>query len=319
MSEKWIRPLAAAIAVLAASTVAQAGSPTAADRATARQLMLEARNLRYDGDLRGALEKFRAADALMGVPTTGLEVAKTQAELGLLVEALDTCVGVIHHPEERGEPRPFQQAREQAKTLRERLQARIPTLRFVFPAESDSSDVELRVDGVVIPQAARQVPRLVNPGDHEILLVEGTFRQRFVVRVEEGETRDVALVLPQRAQSAADTQAVSPGPNPWVWGGFATAAVGGAVGGVAGLLAWSDRNHLDDACPNRTCPPDEMDRVDRAKTYATVSTYALVVGGIGAAVGVGALLSTRKDPSEADVGVSVSPCSGTSLCVNGTF
>src|SRR5688500_11391499 len=52
--------------------------PSAAQKETARGLMAEARDLRERGDLQGALTRFSAADSLMGVPTTGFEMAVTQ-------------------------------------------------------------------------------------------------------------------------------------------------------------------------------------------------------------------------------------------------
>lgn len=316
MLVKLTRPLVVAFAVFVFSSVAQAGTPTAADRATARQLMLEGRTLRHGKDLEGALEKFRAADALMNVPTTGLELARTQAELGMLVEALDTCARVIRHPATPGEPGPFREAREEAKNLRKELRQRIPFLRFVF-TEGDIDRVELRVDGVAIPKEALRTPRLVNPGRHEVVLTAGAHRQVVPVMVEEGETREVALDLPKSSPLEEPLPPPSDGPNPWVLGGFTTAAVGGAVGTVTGLIAWSERNKLE--CRDSACVGDDKDRLDRAYQYANVSTVGFIVGGIGAAIGVGALLTSGSDKRDADVSVRVVPCTSGTFCLNGIF
>ncbi len=254
----------------------------------------------------------------MRVPTTGLELARTQADLGLFVEALDTCARVIRHPATAGEPGPFRQARAEAKKLRGELRKRTPFLRFVFSTTEGADGVELRVDGVVIPKEAFQTPRLVNPGKHEVALTAGAHHQLIPVVVEEGETREVTLTLPTREpfeQPPPPKEAT----NPWVWGGFTTAAVGGAIGTVAGVLAWSERDKLDSACPDRTCSASEMDGVDRAYRYANVSTYAFIVGGIGAAVGVGALLSSGNDKRDDDVSVRVVRCTSGTFCVNGIF
>jgi len=67
-----------------ASAVA-AAEPSPADKETARGLMAEGRSGRDKGDLKGALKAFAAADSIMHVPTTGVEVARTQAALGQLV------------------------------------------------------------------------------------------------------------------------------------------------------------------------------------------------------------------------------------------
>src|SRR5579884_1405121 len=78
--------------------------PTAADRETARALMDDGRALREKNDLRGALQRFKAADDIMHVPTTALEVARTQIPLGLLVEARDTIARIRLMPAKPGEP-----------------------------------------------------------------------------------------------------------------------------------------------------------------------------------------------------------------------
>ncbi len=319
MLPNWSRTIVVSLVLCAFPAVVQAGGPTAADRATARQLMLDGRNLRYDGNLMGALEKFLAADALMGVPTTGLELAQTQAELGLLVEAQDTCSRVIRHPETRGEPQPFREARRAAMELREQLRQRTPHLRFVFPTPEDSNRVELRVDGVLIPREAHPMPRFVNPGKHQVVVIVGPRRRVIPVTVAEGEGRDVSLVLPESESNESLSPEIGRGPDPWVLGGFTTAAAGTVLGSVAGVLAWSERKKLDDACPDRMCSAQEMERLDRAYGYANVSTYAFIVGGIGAAVGVGALFASKANDPRTDVGVGVTPAGGGALRVTGTF
>src|SRR5262249_27770672 len=58
---------------------AWAAEPSAVDRESARAYMAEGRQKRDAGDLKAALRAFQAADAVMHVPTTGFEVAKTEA------------------------------------------------------------------------------------------------------------------------------------------------------------------------------------------------------------------------------------------------
>src|SRR3954463_8217790 len=86
------RGLALALLVLSGAAQAQ---PSAAQRETARELMDEARRLRERGDLNGALGRFSAADAIMNVPTTTLQVATTQVELGNLIEARESLLRLL--------------------------------------------------------------------------------------------------------------------------------------------------------------------------------------------------------------------------------
>ena len=107
------RPLlrtAVLLALLLGCAVAQA-QPSAAQKETARGLMAEGRELRDKGDLPSALTRFNAADALMGVPTTGFEVAATQAQLGKLVEARETLQRVLAIAVSPDDPEPFPEAR----------------------------------------------------------------------------------------------------------------------------------------------------------------------------------------------------------------
>src|SRR5947199_818929 len=81
--------LACALLVAAASP-ARAQSPQ--DRASARHLMDEGDSWVEKKRLDRALEAYEGADALMHVPTTGIEVAKTLAALGRLVEAREKAL-----------------------------------------------------------------------------------------------------------------------------------------------------------------------------------------------------------------------------------
>src|SRR3954462_3241663 len=67
---------------------------SAADIETARQLYNQGVDMRDKGDLRGALEKLKAAHALGNTPITGVELCKTHAALAQPVEAREVCLGV---------------------------------------------------------------------------------------------------------------------------------------------------------------------------------------------------------------------------------
>ena len=62
------------LAVLGHPTLASAQSE--ADKDTARKLFDEGKTRRDRGDIAGALESFKGADAVMNVPTTKLAVAR---------------------------------------------------------------------------------------------------------------------------------------------------------------------------------------------------------------------------------------------------
>src|SRR5687767_13536494 len=87
---------------------------TAADLESARQLYNQGIGLRDAGDLRGALEKFRAAHALGNTPVTGIELCRTHAAMRQPVEAREICLGVARIPPTAQETQKSQDARSEA-------------------------------------------------------------------------------------------------------------------------------------------------------------------------------------------------------------
>src|SRR5260221_7276029 len=86
--------LALAVTFGSPMALAQSHTPTAQELETARSLYKEGKALRARGDLRGALEKLRAAHALGNTPVTGIELARTYATAGKLVDAREVCLGI---------------------------------------------------------------------------------------------------------------------------------------------------------------------------------------------------------------------------------
>jgi hypothetical protein len=101
-----------------------------ADRAIARARMAEGRARRSANDLQGALESFRAADSLLHFPTTGLEVARAEADLGLLLQASKTLRGFLDIPEPSNDLPQFKKARALAAALLVEIERTIPTMRI---------------------------------------------------------------------------------------------------------------------------------------------------------------------------------------------
>jgi hypothetical protein len=138
-------PKLACVALLVASSLVARVSfaeVTAAEKANARELMDRGDDLVEKKQYREALEAYQAADAIMHVPTTGIEVARAQVALGLLVEARETALEVARSPETPGEPAPFAEARDAARQLATALERRIPTLRGERQADSSADRAE---------------------------------------------------------------------------------------------------------------------------------------------------------------------------------
>jgi hypothetical protein len=297
--------------------------PTATDRETARTLMDEGDRLAAKADYGGALKAYVAADALMGVPTTGFSVARAYELSGQLVEAHDKYLAVARSVPGPADPTPFARAREAAKQRALDIDPRIPSLRVLFTEEEQLVDAEVEVDGVVIPSVTASLPRRANPGRHRIAVRKLQFAA-FVAELQlvEGERRVVEVTLQPAAVAIAPASIAPPASPPdapasqpkvavkaepavalvssryptWGWYGLAGAGVFTAVGSVTGVLALQRVGEASALCDaTRRCPPNAEPSLDASKTFGVVSTVAFGFAAIGAGFAVAALF--LKAPS----------------------
>lgn len=297
---KRARQVTAFLAFSLFSLQAWSGEPSAADRETARTLMATGRAKREAGDLKGALQAFAAADSLMGVPTTGYELAKTQAALGLLVEARDLSLRVARSNPTAGEPGPFAEARHNAETLAAELEDREPSIKVV-PSVTPA-DLTVFVDDAVLPTAAVGVPRKVNPGEHTVRVrVSSGAENKTTVTVAERQNIDVPIDVPNAlASTQLDTTTPSKGPSAGAVlaiAGFSLGAIGLGVGALTGVLSIDKTGTIKQQC-NPQCPASQADALSSARTLATISDVGFIAGGVGVAVGVTGLILLVTHPSK---------------------
>ena len=312
-SLRVLLPASILCAAAAVSVPAFAGEPSAADKETARGLMAEGRADRDKNDLKGALKAFAGADAIMHVPTTGLELARAQAAVGQLVEARDTALRVTRSPASPGEPAPFKAARDAASALNDQLEARIPSLTVDVKNAPSGVAITLTIDGVDVPSEVIGQARKLDPGHHVVEAKAGTAYGKQEVDVAEKDSKEVAIELPgqsgapaaggaadtgttdaaqQQPEQPAEPEGRSGGSKVMIFGGFGLAAVGAIAGTVTGIMSMSKTSSIkgSSGCTNSggnvQCGPSEYDDISSAKTLATISTVSFIAGGVGAAVGV---------------------------------
>jgi hypothetical protein len=306
-------------------------APSAAEKETARGLMAEGRAARARGDTTGAVRAFAGADALMHVPTTGLELARSQAAAGLLVEARDTALRVARLPASPDDPLPFEPAREAAAALASELEARIPSVRVAVKNVPAGLAPRVQVDDLETPEELLEQAIRVDPGHHVVVAEAGMARVVEELDIAERASRDVTLVLPLHeapARQAVSAYAVpvvsgSAGLSPGaatkfspttshdspllVVAGFSAAGAGALVGVVAGLvsLAKTDGVKSSGRCQNGAsgplCNPSEDGEIGAARTMATVSDVSLVLASAGTVVGVLGLFVGGSRPSPSSV------------------
>jgi hypothetical protein len=339
-----------ALVLLASVTVspARAADPTAGEKETARAMMDSGHARRDADDHKGALAQFQGADAIMHVPTTGLEVAREQAALGLLVEARDTVQRILRTPPAENEPEAFRTARSAAQALDDSLAKRIPALRITVNGAASGDPVQVTIDSMQVPMPALIAPFKVNPGHHVVSAATAGTTVREEVDVAAGKTADVGLNL--APPSAPSAPSAPPAPSPpaeatplpldtstastegstsppivsWLrWGGFGLAVVGIGVGSATGAMSLSATDSASKSCVNSQCPPSTWSDIDSANAMATISTVSFVAAGIGAALGVTSfLIGSPAAPAGGAAATRrhVSPWVGAGAAgVNGTF
>jgi hypothetical protein len=291
-----------AIAVGLAIVSPALASPGAAERETARGLMAEGRAARARGDLQSAMKAFAGADAIMHVPTTGFELAKVQAQAGLLVEARDTALRASRLPEADDEPAPFKQARQGAIALEVALDGRIPTIRLTVKNVPAGVRPKVFVDETETPAELLEQPIRVDPGRHVVVAEAGTEKQEQEVDLAEMDSKEITFELePQeKAPAPAKLAAVSERteePAPTTRGspalvvtGFSIAGAGALAGLVTGIVSISTTNGVKSSgqCQNggTLCSFAEDGDMSAARTMATLSNVSFLLAGAGAMAGV---------------------------------
>ena len=289
-SNHFTRASLTAALLLAGSLSARvcAAAPTVPERETARQAMDLGDRLFDEKEYDKALRAYREADAIMHVPTTGIEVAKTQAALGLLLDARETATAVAHLPVVEGEPAPFADARESAQRMAAALLARIPTIQLTLSGLPDGVAARVDIDGENVPNSVLVAPRKVNPGTH---VLHGTapgyldVRRDVVVREKEHVTSELAM---SPGQGSADH-------HPWpllAYAGFGAGIGGVALGAITGLVSLGKTSSARSLCVGNACPASAQSEVSSAQTFATASDVFFGLGLASASVGLIAVLAS---------------------------
>lgn len=316
---RWCAALCAAAIVTALASSAHA--QTAADRETARALFDDGKKKRDSGNVAGALESFKGADAIMHAPTTGLAVARSLAALGRIIEAREAAVAVEQLPIGPKESAAFAEARKSASQLAAELVGRIPTLTVVIKGAPAGSDTALTVDGVAVPAAAAKAPRRLDPGTHAVVVTANGREAKAEVTLSEHDVKSIdvdvsELFAPKPSAAVARVGGKSPegakgSYSPLLWVGVGVAVVGAAAGTVTGLVSMGKTSDVESGCgANNRCPPSTHDALDGARMFATISTVSFVVAGAGAGVAVVALAMGRRPSSEQTASPRVTPWVG---------
>lgn len=280
------------------ATVARADDPgpSAAQKETARGLMDLGDTKLAAGDHAGALHAYQGADAIMGVPTTGVAVARAQVRLGKLVEAADALGKVRRYPERPNEPQAFVLARREAHELYADLSARIPVVRVTVRGVAPGAEVALFIDGAKLTGPSVDQPHRLNPGRHVIeAKAEGYHSDDDTITLAEGQhaALELALVADPNAKPADTTEPPANDEltlSPLTYSAFAVGGAGALLGTITGIVSLAMTTDLEEQCHDRVCAPELASDHDTIITLANVSNVALALGAVGAGVGVVSLI-----------------------------
>jgi len=268
-----------------------AAAPTAEERARARTLM-DWGDARFEAkNYASALEQYRAADEIMGVPTTGIEVGRTLERLGRLLEARETLRRVSEYPQRPDEPKPFAVARQRADRLLSDIAPRIPRVTLLVDGLPAGTAARITFDGQAVEPSRIGGYLEADPGRHHVVATASGFPDvTREVTLAEGQALQVVLTFGQEptavprsavpSRPVPTRQAVPPAVRQPVllWVGVGVTAAGVAVGTVTGLRSLSLTQSAKRHCEDTHCSPAAAGDIDSAKTLANISNVAFGVG-----------------------------------------
>jgi hypothetical protein len=229
---------------------------------------------------------------------------------------------------------------DEARKRVELLDPRVSTITLIPPPKNEPAQVW--IDAVEVPKERWGSPLPYDGGEHEVITQDaaGARKTTNVVLPVEGARETVAVSdapAPGGARdgaaraSASGASGAGEAPGSQAARGDAsggprssstmrtvglaigaTGIVALGVGAVSGFVALGAKGDLNDACPAYPrCPAERRDELvdvdDRARTFGTVSTITLVVGGALTALGAVLFLTSPSPSSSSAVGSSAPP------------
>jgi hypothetical protein len=308
------------VACFVFAAAASAGPISDADRSAARTLAEEGLRAFDAGDYEAALPKLRRADDVVGLPTTGLLVARDLEKLGRWVEASEKYLAVARLAPDPSWSDAQQAAVKFAATDRARLLPLIPTLAIELDASVAGARVV--VDGEPIAAALIGEKRPLSPGKHRVSVTSGSEALEREVTLTAGASERMRFASKgiSTDASVAGPRATSDGSRDGMRKAYLGAGVlGGAslvAGFVVGALAASARHDLDaQGCVDGHCPSRLEGNVDHYMTLRTASTALVYGGGALGLAGAGLFLAL---PARAPTSLAIR-LDPAGLAVEGSF
>ncbi|WP_437592225.1 hypothetical protein [Sorangium sp. So ce1000] len=176
MTQRRTRSLPGLVALLLTAALCAAPAPvaaqSAADVAVAREIFIEGSELARQGRWEEARERYERSLAIKRAPITLYSLGVAQQQTGQLVEALESFRAFLVEPSAPATKAYEKLARKAVQELEESVAAL--ELRL---SPDDAAGLEVKIDGVVVPTAALDRLRPVNPGNHTVTMSAPGYRE----------------------------------------------------------------------------------------------------------------------------------------------
>ncbi|MEI9938280.1 MAG: hypothetical protein WDO69_13755 [Pseudomonadota bacterium] len=294
-----------------------------------------------------ALDLFTRAESLVHSPVHLLYKARSLVQLGQLVKARETYLGLTRDDSASTSPAVLK-AREDAAKEEALLEPRLANLTVKLDG-AGAADASVVMDGAKVPAALVGVARPADPGQHTLQATgNGVTSDPQTITLKEGGVATVTLQLkpapgaavavvplstapatPTTSSAALDTNSASGSSNGLrtaSYVAFGVGVVGIAAGTVFGLKAkskYSDANALcnnQDPCQLSQSDADRREQLGKDGDSAkTISIIGFVAGGVGVAAGTTLFILSGKKQTES-AHAEVHPWIGLgSVGLNGRF
>ncbi|MEO6420860.1 MAG: hypothetical protein ABIP39_15715 [Polyangiaceae bacterium] len=312
----------------------------ASSQAAAQALFDEGKRLMTAGALAEACPKFAESQKLDPGAGTLLNLAACYERNGQSASAWATYTEAAVAAEKSNRADWATKARTKANAI----QPTLSKLSILVPHTSETAGLEVKRDGALVGGGEWAVAIPVDPGPH-VVEASAPNKKKWTTTVQVGTKKDQVAVSVPSLEDSTETPVAVPAPAPVPITAHTTAppapveaadgstqrtlglavigvgVVGAALGTVFGLNATSKHNDAKANCnaDQSACTSMGVDQMKDARSAATLSTVAFIVG--GAAIAGGAVLyltAPKKERSSTLQALHVSP-SGTGVVLGGAW
>ena len=277
-----------------------------------------------------AVDLFGRAEALVHSPIHLLFIGRAQANLGHWVKAYEAFNRIKREGAPADAPPAVKKAVEDGTAELARLEPQLPYI--AVSVKNPTGQVEVKMDGTVVPPALLGLMRPVDPGQHQFQASNGLASSDVVTADVKPATRQTVELVLGAASAPVPAAAATPEPGPAApppasdesgsknglrigsYAAFGVGAAGLAVGTVFLVKYLGTKDDADKICPTPSCTPDKQaeqkSKDSDAASQGTLAVVGYAVGGAGIAAGVTLLILSSGSKKSAELEPGIRPYFG---------